>query len=127
MMFKHNSLTLKNQWHIDHKNDEFVQQLPPHSLRMKHCMPRSLATYIVCVHLELFTANDSVAEITERNAWYAWRIDWIKEVVGTFRLSTADVAAYIEEDTSRVGRDLDEQIKKQIKDRFMACCVTKDS
>lgn len=89
-------------------------------------MPRSLAGHILHIDLEFFHANEYVSEITKKNAWYSWRIDWVKEVISIFRLSMAEIAKYLDDEISRVGLDLDKRNEKQIMDRFVAFCGTDD-
>lgn len=89
-------------------------------------MPRSLAGYIVQLDLEFSQANDSVADITERNAWYSWRMDWAREFMGVFALSIADIAMYLDDEISRAGLDLGKHDGKQMKGRCIAFCRADD-
>lgn len=90
-------------------------------------MAQSLAAHIVHLDLEFFPANEFISEITaERNAWYSWRVDWIKEVIGVFRLTTADIATYLDDEISRAGLDSDKHGGKHIRDRCIAFCRTND-
>lgn len=77
--------------------------------------------------LEFFRANDAVSEITERKAGYLWRRDWVKNIIRIFRLSTDDIATYLDDAISRARLDLDKHDGEQIKDRFIAFCRTDDS
>lgn len=103
-----------------------MQQLPPTSLLMNYNMPRSLATYIVQLDVEFCQANDSVPDITKRNAWYSWRMDWVREFMRVFKLSTADIAMYLDDEISQAGLDSGKHNGKQMKDRCVAFCRAGD-
>lgn len=89
-------------------------------------MPRSLAAYIIQLDLEFCRENDTVSGMTESNAWYSWRMDWVKEFKGVFTLSTADIATYLDDEISRAGLNLGKHHEKQMKDRCIAFCGTDD-
>lgn len=103
-----------------------MQQLPPTSLLMSYNMPRSLATYIVQLDLGFCRENDSVSGMTGRNAWYSWHMDWVREFMRVFNLSTADIAMYLDDEISQAGLDLGKHKGKQMKNRCVAFCRAGD-